>query len=89
MSKEDQSLPENFVFKKGISEIYEYNKAFHVVKVNELLPESTKSFEDAQGPVISEYQTIYEENWLKELTGKYKVNINQEILEKLKTQINN
>ena len=89
MSKDDQSLPENFVFNKGISEIYEYNKAFHVVKVNEVLPESTKPFEDAQGPVISEYQIIYEENWLKELAGKYKVNMNQELLKKVKAQINN
>ena len=89
MSKDDQSLPENFVFNKGISEIYEYNKAFHVVKVNEVLPESTKPFEDAQGPVISEYQIIYEENWLKELAGKYKVKMNQELLKKVKAQINN
>ena len=72
-----------------MSEIYEYNKAFHVVKVNEVLPESTKPFEDAQGPVISEYQIIYEENWLKELAGKYKVKMNQELLKKVKAQINN
>ena len=89
MTKEDQSLPENFVFKKGISEIYEYNKAFHVVKVNEVLPEATKSFEEAQGPVISDYQTIFEENWLKELANKYKVSINEDILKKVKTQIQN
>lgn len=89
MTKEDQSLPENFIFKKGISEIYESNKSFHVVKVNNLLPEATKSFEEAQGPVISDYQTIFEENWMKELTNKYKVNINQDVLEKVKAQIQN
>jgi len=89
MTKDDQSLPENFVFKKGVSEIYEYNKAFHVVKVNEVLPEATKSFEEAQGPVISDYQTIFEENWLKELANKYKVSINEDILKKVKTQIQN
>ena len=87
MTKEDQSLPANGVFKKGISEIYEFNKAFHVVKVNEVMPESTRSFEDALGPVISEYQAIYEENWLKELAKKYKVNINQEVLDRVKNQI--
>lgn len=89
MTNEDQSLPPNFEFKKGISEIYEYNKAFHVVKVNEVLPQTTKTFEEVQGPVITDYQTIFEENWLKELASKYKVSINAEILKKVKTQIQN
>jgi peptidyl-prolyl cis-trans isomerase SurA len=89
MTKEDQSLPENFVFKVGVSQIYEHNKAFHVVKVNEVLPEATKSFAEAQGPVISDYQAVFEENWLIELANKYKVTINQEVLEKVKAQINN
>ncbi len=89
ITREDQKFPKTFVFKKGISDIYEHNKSFHVAKINEVLPESTKSFEDAQGPVISEYQTIYEDNWLKELTAKYKININQDVLEKVKSQIHN
>lgn len=89
MSREDNALPENFEFKKGISNIYEFNKSFHVAKVNDVLPETTKSFEDAQGPVISEYQIIYEDNWLKELANKYKVRINQEVLNNVKSQIIN
>ena len=89
LSKEDQSLPENFIFAKGISDVYEYNQSFHVVNVNEVLPQSAKSFEDAQGSVISEYQTIYEDNWINELANKYKVNVNQKVLNKVKSQINN
>jgi peptidyl-prolyl cis-trans isomerase SurA len=89
MTKEDQLLPTHFVFKKGVSEIYEFNKAFHVIKVNDILPEATKSFEESKGPVISDYQTFFEENWLKELHTKYKVNINQEIFKKVKAQIHN
>lgn len=88
ISREDNTLPKDHVFKEGISEIYEFNKAFHVVKVNEVLPESTKSFEDAQGPVISEFQAIYEEDWLNKLANKYKVEINQEVLKNLKSEIN-
>jgi peptidyl-prolyl cis-trans isomerase SurA len=87
MSKEDQSLPEDFLVKKGVSEIYKNNKSFHVAEVIEILPESTKSFKDAQGPVTSDYQSIYEANWMQELTDKYKVKINQEILDKVKSQI--
>jgi peptidyl-prolyl cis-trans isomerase SurA len=87
MTKDDQALPKGFEFKEGVSEIYEYNNAFHVVKVNKVLPEATRKFEEAKGLVISEYQTIFEENWLKELASKYKVNINFDILKKIKTQI--
>jgi peptidyl-prolyl cis-trans isomerase SurA len=89
MSKDNQNFPENFKFKKGISEIYKYNQAFHVVKVNEILLESVKSFKDAQGPVTADYQVVFEENWLKELAQKYKVKVNQEVLQKVKSKITN
>lgn len=89
VSKEDQSLPKDFVVKKGVSDIYEFNKSFHVAKVIEIKPESTKSFKDAQGPVTSEYQIIFEENWLKGLSSKYKVIINQDVLNRVKSQIIN
>ena len=89
MTKENQSLPENFELKEGVSDIYDSNKSFHVVKVTKVVPESTKSFEDAQGPVISEYQEIYEKKWLNDLAKKYEVSINQDVLNKVKSQINN
>jgi peptidyl-prolyl cis-trans isomerase SurA len=89
MSKDDQNFPENFKFKKGISEIYTYNQAFHVVKVNEVHLESVKSFKEAQGPVIADYQIVFEENWLKELAQKYKVSVNQKVLQEVKNKITN
>jgi peptidyl-prolyl cis-trans isomerase SurA len=87
MSREDQSLPDSFVFQKGNSDIYKFNNAYHVAQVSKVLPATTKTFEDALGPVISEYQTIYEDNWVKELAKKYKVVINQDVLKKVKSEI--
>ncbi|MCF7561660.1 peptidylprolyl isomerase [Sabulilitoribacter multivorans] len=84
-----QALPKDFNFVKGISKIYNHNDTFVLVQVKDVLPVSPKSFEEAKGLVISDYQTFKEENWVKELSEKYKVEINQEALKKVKAQINN
>jgi peptidyl-prolyl cis-trans isomerase SurA len=82
-----RALPEGFVFKEGVSQIYNDKSAYYVVKVNELLSESTKSFTEAKGNVISEYQGQFEAEWLQSLKNKYKVNVNQEVFNKVKAQI--
>ena len=84
-----QALPKDFEFKKGISKIYNHNNAFVVVKVKEILPETQKPFDDAKGAVICDYQTYKEEKWLKELSEKYKVVVNDDVLNDVKSQIKN
>lgn len=84
-----QALPENFDFKKGISKIYNHNNTFVVVQVKNVLPETQKTFEEAKGSVISDYQTFKEENWVEELSEKYKVVINTVALQNVKAQIKN
>ena len=87
MDTQHQALPVKFPFKKGVSEIYKHNKGYVVAKVNDVLPEAPKTFEEAKGAVISDYQTYKEENWIKELSEKYKIEINQNALAKVKAQI--
>ena len=87
MEDDHQSLPKDFSFKKGISKIYKHNDAFVVVNVKAILPEEQKTLEDAKGNVISDYQTYKEENWLKDLGGKYKIEVNQEVLKRVKSQL--
>lgn len=89
MDAEHQALPKDFDFKKGISKIYKHNDAFVVVNVKDVLPKEQKTFEEAKGTVISDYQNYKEENWLKDLGGKYKIDVNQEVLEKVKSQLKN
>lgn len=87
MDSEHQALPNNFVFEKGVSKIYKHNEAFVVIKVNEILPKTSKAFDDAKGRIISDYQIDKENSWLLGLAEKYRVNINDEVLSKVKTQI--
>jgi peptidyl-prolyl cis-trans isomerase SurA len=89
MTATHQALPKTFNFKEGISKIYFYNDAYHIIKTNKVLPQTNKSLEEVKGSVISDYQYLVEKNWLKELEEKYEVKINQDILGKVKSQINN
>ncbi|WNH11826.1 peptidylprolyl isomerase [Thalassobellus suaedae] len=89
MDSTHQALPKGVSFKKGLSKIYNHNNAFVVVEVKEILPETQKTFDEAKGAVISDYQTNKEEKWIKGLEEKYQVNINQQTLSKVKSQIKN
>lgn len=89
MDAQHQSLPEKFEFKTGISDIYRLNDAFIVADVKQVLPKELKKFEEAKGAVISDFQNYKEANWILSLEKKYKVTINQDVLERIKAQINN
>ncbi|RIA09290.1 peptidyl-prolyl cis-trans isomerase SurA [Flavobacteriaceae bacterium MAR_2010_72] len=84
---DNPSLPSNLEVKKGISKIYDYNDAFHVIHVIDVLPSTTKTFEQAKGLVINDFQNKIEKDWIKTLKQQFKVTINQEVLAKVKSQI--
>lgn len=83
----EQELPENMEVKKGVSTIYPSNDSFTVVNVKEILPEGIKNLEDVKGRVISNYQNELETQWMSELHSKYKVEVNNKTLKKLKRQL--
>lgn len=87
MTREHRLLPKDFNFKKGVSEIFEHNNAFHIVKVNEVLPSKPKTLEEAKGFIITDYQNYLEKQWLKELHDKYKVKIDQDVLKRVKADL--
>ena len=84
-----QSLPKAFDFKKGLSKIYKHNKAFVLVKVNAIFEETQKSFEEAKGMILTDYQNFKETNWIEELRTKYPIIINEDALQRVKNQIKN
>ena len=89
MTADHQALPEKFEFKEGVSKIYSQNNAYYVVKVTKLIPQSFRSLDEAKGMVINDYQQELEKKWIKDLKNKYKVTINQDVLNKVKAQIQN
>ncbi len=88
METDNQSLPKDLELKKGVSKVYNYNDAFHVIVVNDIMPKGNKTFEEAKGKVISDYQNSIEEQWLETLNKQYKVKIDDKVLQKVKKQLN-
>ena len=89
MDAQHQSLPSDFKFNTGISEIYKFNDAYIVADVKEVLPKELKTIDEARGMVISDFQNYKEANWILDLEKKYTVTINQDVLAKVKAQLNN
>ena len=88
MDANHQALPKDFKFKKGISKIQKHNNAFVLVQVKDVLPETQKTFEESKGLVISDYQNYKEDKWIQDLGKKYKISINQDVVAKVKTELN-
>ena len=80
-------LPKNLKFETGISEIIKDGEYYFVTKVNKTLPAGPKTLEECKGKVINDYQQYLEENWVKDLKNEFKVEVNQEVFEKVKKQL--
>lgn len=83
-----QMLPQDFEMKEGISKIYELNEAYHVVLVKKLVPKTIRTFEESKGNVINDFQNDIEKKWIHSLKETFKVSVNQNVLNKVKSQIN-
>ncbi|MGB5982893.1 MAG: peptidylprolyl isomerase [Nonlabens sp.] len=82
-------LPENFDIKKGVSKIYhdEGDSFYKVILVKEIMEPSIKSFEEATGAVINNYQQVLEKQWEESLEEGHKIKINKRTLKKVKNQL--
>ena len=85
--KDHQALPIKLEFKEGQSKILKHNDSYSIVVVNKILPKSLKSYEEARGPVMSDYQAYKEKQWLETLREKYDVQVNQKVLDNVKKKL--
>jgi len=95
--KGDNPLIDNTSWSKGISKIYKVSdfpglknkpgisdNALAVVKTNRKLKPEPKTLKEARGIITSDYQNYLENEWIKELKGKYEVVVNPEVLSTIK-----
>lgn len=82
-------LPSDFNVKEGVTRVYKHNDAFHVFNVKAVLPDGQKSFEEAKGSVISDYQTELESQWISSLKSRFEVVVNEDVLNRIKSELNN
>lgn len=81
------ALPKNTSKKEGVSDVISDGEYFYVVKINKNLPAGSKTLEEARGKVINDYQQYLEEKWVDDLKNEFKVNVNQPVFEKVKSQM--
>jgi peptidyl-prolyl cis-trans isomerase SurA len=82
-----EALPKNVQFKVGVSEIYKDGDYYFVTKVQKVLPEGLKTFEECKGKVINDYQQYLEQNWVNDLKQEFTVKVNQDVFQKVKKEL--
>ena len=82
--KGDNELVDKVSWSQGVSENMEKDgKIVFVVIHNKLQPEP-KTLDEARGLVTAAYQSWLEQEWIKELRNKYKVEINKDVFSTIK-----
>lgn len=84
--KNHEALPLKMKDKKGVSKVYENNGVFLVLDIENIEPEGIKTFEEARGEVVSEYQQQLEKEWIENIRAKNKVVIDQQVLKDLEKE---
>tara|TARA_B110001469_G_scaffold111996_1_gene114523 strand:+ start:16 stop:597 length:582 start_codon:yes stop_codon:yes gene_type:complete len=69
----------------GVSDVMQDNENVKLVYITEVLEAQVKALNEAKGIITSDYQDALEQAWLKELKSKYKVEINNYVLDLVKT----
>lgn len=80
-------LPEQMQWTMGTQELTQ-DKLTYLIIIKNIIPAQNKSFDEAKGLVISDYQEHLEQEWLASLKQKYDVNINSEELKRYIKQAN-
>ena len=80
--KGENSIIDQHAWNIGNKKDIKENRPYFVK--GEVIPSQNKTLDEARGAVIADYQNYLEEQWLNELKNKYKVEVNNEVLENLK-----
>ena len=71
--------------KVGVSEIYnEEQNQYTIIRLDRLIPPANKELNETRGEVVNDYQNYLEQNWVKGLREKYKIEINNSAYNTLK-----
>lgn len=66
-----------------ISKGYAKDGSFYFTKIEEIIPPSVKTLEEARGYVVADYQDSLEKELIKKLKEKFNVEINNDVLKSL------
>jgi peptidyl-prolyl cis-trans isomerase SurA len=81
-------MPEFSNKTKGTTEVIKKGNYYFVAKINEVKPSTPKQMEECKGVLVSDYQQYLEENWVSNLKKEFQINVNQDVFNQVKTQLN-
>jgi len=85
VTSKNDILPNDFVWKKGISKIYKKSDTNYVtINVKQFVKPQIKTLKETKNRVISDYQVFLENEWTKELINNYKIVLDKEVYLELK-----
>ena len=84
--KGENVILDNIRWSRGLSQ-QQKNNGIILVDILSIREESYMDFEDVKGKILPGYQNYLEEKWITELRDKYRVYVNGELMEKLKSEI--
>lgn len=74
--KADRPVFSSISWAMGVSQA-ELDGNYYLVKIDRILPSGNRTFEEARGLLVSDYQTHLEKQWLTTLSKKYPVKVNK------------
>lgn len=83
-SKNDNENIDKATWEEGVKSKIESKNGVVIVYVNKVLAPEPKGLEDIKGLITSDYQNYLEQQWVAELKGKYKVEVDKEVLKLVK-----
>jgi len=82
--KTPEDLPDGLAMERGaMTELAEIEDGYMFTVVDMLLPKSLKSLSESRGFVIADYQSVLEDEWVKELAAKYTITRNEEVFDSI------
>lgn len=84
-SQGDNKLIDKLKETKGLASPIEENGSIKLIYINGEVAPEPKLINETRGLIIADYQNELEQNWIKELRKKYKVEVNEQVLDKIIT----
>lgn len=83
-SRDEKPFLKEVEWKGGYTKDISFDGQVVFMEIKEILPPRPKKLEEAKGLITSEFQNFLEKLWIEELRGKYKFEINKDVLHSIK-----
>ena len=88
LEKGDDDIIDSLKWEAGQYKIITSGKRTYIYYIEDILDEEAKTLEESRGLYTADYQNFLEEKWIKDLRSKYKIEVNEKVLDKLKKENN-